>query len=125
MESIKDDDKMAVQVIWDKLVTDRIPITQEFRVKAPWQHKNGMRGETWVLMSAHPGKNANGDLKSVFGSLTDISQQKWAEDIQKRRMEEAFELKRQQENFIDITSHEMRNPCECSSTIKKYYSSSS
>src|ERR1700742_611201 len=25
-------------------------------------------------------------------------------------MEEAVELKRQQENFIDITSHEMRNP---------------
>jgi signal transduction histidine kinase len=32
------------------------------------------------------------------------------EDLQKRRMEEAMELKRQQENFIDITSHEMRNP---------------
>lgn len=55
-------------------------------------------------------KYAEGGLKSVFGSLTDISQQKWAEDFQKRRMEEAIELKRQQENFIDITSHEMRNP---------------
>lgn len=42
--------------------------------------------------------------------MTNISQQKWAEDIQKRRMEEAVEMKRQQENFIDITSHEMRNP---------------
>jgi signal transduction histidine kinase len=61
-------------------------------------------------MSAYPEKNAEGGLKSVFGSLTDISQQKWVEDFQKRRMEEAVELKRQQENFIDITSHEMRNP---------------
>jgi signal transduction histidine kinase/CheY-like chemotaxis protein len=61
-------------------------------------------------MSAYPEKNGEGGLKSVFGSLTDISQQKWAEDFQKRRMEEAIELKRQQENFIDITSHEMRNP---------------
>jgi hypothetical protein len=42
--------------------------------------------------------------KSVFGSITNISQQKWAEDFQKRRMEEAIELKRQQENFIDMTS---------------------
>jgi signal transduction histidine kinase len=49
-------------------------------------------------------------LKSVFGSITNISSQKWAEGFQKRKMEEAVELKRQQENFIDITSHEMRNP---------------
>lgn len=33
-----------------------------------------------------------------------------AEELQKRRLEEAVELKRQQENFIDITSHEIRNP---------------
>jgi PAS domain S-box-containing protein len=111
MDSIKDDDREAVQMVWDRLVTEKIPIiTQEFRVKAPSQDRNGMRGETWVLMSAYPEKDAEGGLRSVFGSLTDISQQKWAEDIQKRRMEEAFELKRQQENFIDITSHEMRNP---------------
>lgn len=44
-----------------------------------------------------------------------------AEDFQKRRMEEAIELKRQQENFIDMTSHEMRNPLsailQCSDEI--------
>lgn len=32
------------------------------------------------------------------------------ESSQKQRMEEALESKRQQENFIDMTSHEMRNP---------------
>jgi len=30
--------------------------------------------------------------------------------VQKRRTDEAIEAKRQQENFIDITSHEIRNP---------------
>jgi PAS domain S-box-containing protein len=110
MDSVKDEDQDAVKSVWSKLVTDKVPVTHEFRVKAPWQDKNGSRGDTWVLMSAYPEKNAQGGLKSVFGSLTDISQQKWAEDFQKRRMEEAIELKRQQENFIDITSHEMRNP---------------
>lgn len=117
MESIKDEDRPAIQGLWNDLVTEKVPITQEFRVKAPWQDKNGTRGETWVLMSAYPEKDASGGLKSVFGSLTDISQQKWAEDFQKRRMEEAFELKRQQENFIDITSHEMRNPCKLFRTL--------
>jgi PAS domain S-box-containing protein len=110
MDSIKEEDQHAVKSVWSKLVTDKVPVTHEFRVKAPWQDKNGSRGDSWVLMSAYPEKNAEGGLKSVFGSLTDISQQKWAEDFQKRRMEEAIELKRQQENFIDITSHEMRNP---------------
>jgi len=110
MDSIKEEDQDAVKSVWSKLVTDKVPVTHEFRVKAPWQDKNGSRSDSWVLMSAYPEKNAEGGLKSVFGSLTDISQQKWAEDFQKRRMEEAIELKRQQENFIDITSHEMRNP---------------
>jgi hypothetical protein len=55
-------------------------------------------------MSAYPERDENGQLKSVFGSITNISQQKWAEDFQKRRMEEAFESKRQQDNFIDMTS---------------------
>lgn len=42
--------------------------------------------------------------------MTDISAIKWAEGVQKRKMEDAIEAKRQQENFIDVTSHEMRNP---------------
>lgn len=110
MDSIKDEDLESVKTAWRKLVTKKAPMTHEFRFKTPWQDRSGSRGDTWVLMSAYPERDDNGDLKSVFGSLTNISQQKWAEDFQKRRMEEAIELKRQQENFIDMTSHEMRNP---------------
>jgi len=61
-------------------------------------------------MSVYPEKDEAGNLKSIFGCITDISVQKRAEDFEKRRREEAVEMKRQQENFIDITSHEMRNP---------------
>lgn len=35
---------------------------------------------------------------------------KWAQGLQERRLREAEETKRQQNEFIDITSHEMRNP---------------
>lgn len=38
------------------------------------------------------------------------SRQKWGEGLQKQRTEDALESKRQLENFIDTTSHEMRNP---------------
>jgi signal transduction histidine kinase len=42
--------------------------------------------------------------------MSDISRFKWAENVQRTRMEEALEAKQKHENFIDMTSHEMRNP---------------
>lgn len=45
-----------------------------------------------------------------MGTVTDISHLKWAQGLQERRIREAEEAKRQQNEFIDITSHEMRNP---------------
>jgi PAS domain S-box-containing protein len=110
MDSIKDQDREQVENIWKTLVDSKTAVTHEFRFKTPWEDRNGNMGDTWVLMSAYPEKDGNGQLKSVFGSITNISSQKSVEDFQKRRMEEAIELKRQQENFIDMTSHEMRNP---------------
>lgn len=82
---------------------------------------NGHPIQTWVLMSAYPEKDETGAVKAIFGCITDISEQKWAENFQKQRRDEAMELKRQQENFIDMTSHEMRNPlsalCQCTDEI--------
>lgn len=110
IDAVKPEDQQLVVNLWSTLVGKTEAVTAEFRFKAPWEDKNGNRTDTWVLFSAYPEKNAHGHLKSVFGTITNISQQKWAEGFQKRKMEEAVELKRQQENFIDITSHEMRNP---------------
>ncbi len=45
-----------------------------------------------------------------MGVNTDITYQKWAESVQAHRLSDALESKRQQENFMDMTSHEMRNP---------------
>ncbi|KAK4551845.1 hypothetical protein LTR86_010841 [Recurvomyces mirabilis] len=121
MDAIKDEDKAMVQEWWNDLVMHTQPVTNEFRFKAQWKDRNGNASDTWALFSAYPEKYDDGRLKSVFGSITNISQQKWAEGIQTRKMEEAVELKRQQENFIDITSHEMRNPLsailQCSDEI--------
>ncbi|TVY92252.1 Hybrid signal transduction histidine kinase K [Lachnellula willkommii] len=121
MDSIKAEDRAEVENIWKTLVDSKTAVTHEFRFKTPWEDRNGNMGDTWVLMSAYPEKDGNGQLKSVFGSITNISSQKSAEDFQKRRTDEAIELKRQQENFIDMTSHEMRNPLsailQCSDEI--------
>ncbi|KAM0284260.1 hypothetical protein ACHAQH_002050 [Verticillium albo-atrum] len=109
MQSIRDEDRAGVEMVWQALLTDKVAITHEFRFKCSRQNGDNTI-DTWVLMSAFPERDEGGDLKSIFGCITDISSQKWAEAFQMQRREEAVELKRQQENFIDITSHEMRNP---------------
>ncbi|KAI4864981.1 hypothetical protein F4820DRAFT_448459 [Hypoxylon rubiginosum] len=109
MESVKDEDRPALETVWHYLLSDKVAITHEFRFKCS-RHEGENVIDTWVLMSAYPEKDANGGIKGIFGCVTNISQQKLAEQIQMHRREEAVELKRQQENFIDITSHEMRNP---------------
>ncbi|KAK2030198.1 hsp90-like protein [Colletotrichum zoysiae] len=109
MQSVMDDDRPKVERAWRRLIDEKEAMTIEFRFKCSRQ--NGVNTiDTWVLMSAFPEQTEDGNLKSIFACITDISPQKWAEDFQKQRREEAVELKRQQENFIDITSHEMRNP---------------
>ncbi|KAL6713834.1 hypothetical protein ACLMJK_008328 [Lecanora helva] len=108
--SVKEEDQVRVRQLWSDLVDKGIALDTEFRFNRKWIDQNGNKGDTWVLASAFPEKDKDGKVQVIFGSFTEISQQKWAEHFEKRRMEEAVEMKRQQENFIDITSHEMRNP---------------
>ena len=111
MNGIKAEDRPVFESNWRKLVEHKTPFKNvEFRFDTSWKDSNGNKSDTWVLASAYPEKDGEGNLKIIFGSLTNISQQKRAELIEKRHAEEARESKRQQENFIDITSHEMRNP---------------
>lgn len=120
MESVLPADRPTIEAAWRSLIEDKVSIVQEFRFKARREF-NGHSIETWALMSAYPEKDSDGAVKAIFGVITDISQQKWAEAFQNQRREEAVELKRQQENFIDMTSHEMRNPlsalCQCADEI--------
>lgn len=120
MESVLPEDRSIVEASWKKLIDEKASIVTEFRFKAT-REAAGHAIETWALMSAYPEKDESGTVRAIFGCITDISQQKWAEAFQKQRREEALELKRQQENFIDMTSHEMRNPlsalCQCADEI--------
>jgi PAS domain S-box-containing protein len=99
---------------WAKL-TAGDPVHFELRLKRPFETEeflNGepIRGEMWIIASAYADKDEYGNVRGVLGCLTDISRHKWAEGFQSRKIEEAIELKRQQENFMDMTSHEARNP---------------
>lgn len=107
---VLDEDQPKVREVWNTMLEKRCSVSMEFRFKTPWHDKLEHKGPTWVLTSASPERDDDGQIKQIFGSMTNISSQKFAENLQTRRMEEAVELKRQQERYIDTTSHEMRNP---------------
>jgi signal transduction histidine kinase/CheY-like chemotaxis protein/PAS domain-containing protein len=102
--------------LFTSLVVDKSPICFELKTKMPW-HPPDADGRTdgevyyrWILCSAYPETNAQGEMFEIVGNVTDISKQKWAEDVQKRRSDSAVQSKTHLEHFIDTTSHEMRNP---------------
>ncbi|KAE8842153.1 hypothetical protein PTNB73_00208 [Pyrenophora teres f. teres] len=61
----------------------------------------------WVITSIFPELNDKGEICKCLQSA---SQQKWGEKLQATQASRAQESKRSLENFIDTTSHEMRNP---------------
>ncbi|KKA27930.1 hypothetical protein TD95_001225 [Thielaviopsis punctulata] len=88
--------------------------TSEVRLKTTWMADDGYGGRRpaprWVLATVLPIFDKDDKVTSFTGCISDISYQKWQIERERQRKEEAIESKRQQENFIDITSHEMRNP---------------
>ncbi|KAJ6261661.1 Hybrid signal transduction histidine kinase K [Drechslerella dactyloides] len=87
---------------------DAVPHT--FRWLTPYTTKDGQVMERWTFGSTQVEIAEDGSIAGYLGVTMNISEQKLREQTQKKRLEEATELKRQQDNFVDIASHEMRNP---------------
>lgn len=113
MDFILESSIQTMEEGWHLLVDEHLPWSGELQLKHPSVHSLNLHGEpieSWVLFSAHTEFGSDGSLRSIMGSITDISHLKWAQGLQNRRLQEAEETRRQQNEFIDITSHEMRNP---------------
>jgi PAS domain S-box-containing protein len=98
---------------WRRVVDEHLPWSGELQLKKQSTSPGNLHGESidyWVMFNAHSELASDGSLRSIMGSITDISHLKWAQGLQNRRLQEAEETRRQQNEFIDITSHEMRNP---------------
>ena len=108
-----EDDRPLLLEQWRKLTIEKIEVSFEIQVKKPWINPpgdNSSTGTSWILEMAFPEMNDDGSVKSIMGCTADVSHFKWAESVQMRSRLDAEEAKRQQERFMDITSHEMRNP---------------
>ncbi|KAJ4425107.1 hypothetical protein N0V82_000162 [Gnomoniopsis sp. IMI 355080] len=98
---------------WQRLANEHQPWSGEIQLKqrgAKPINPHGQSMEYWVAFIAQPELSSDGSLRSVMGSITDVSNARWAQNLQEHQLREAEETRRQQNEFIDITSHEMRNP---------------
>lgn len=111
---VPQDGKPALQESLDRLIKDGMPQTVEMRLNTfcptPGSLESQDKAPRWVLATFMPLQSPDGSIHSIHGCFSDVSSQKWQVESERRRKEEALESKRQQENFMDMTSHEMRNP---------------
>ncbi|KAF2663979.1 hypothetical protein BT63DRAFT_444408 [Microthyrium microscopicum] len=114
LQAVHPDDYVKMEQFFDDIVSGKGPLTVEARLKRPWDmpgQKPGLNHDTaWILASGYGELNRAGELKNVVCWITEISMQKAVAKGLNTKMKEALELKRQQENFIDMISHEIRNP---------------
>jgi len=108
------DDAPEIAEAWKRVFQGFQQISSEFRWVRPDRELHmtaaaaAEEDVTWCTMAAAPELDDEGTLVRVFGVIADISERKRVETIQRQRLEEANELRRQQENFIDMISHEVR-----------------
>lgn len=114
MDIITEDSMKTMEDGWHKLSNEHLPWSGELQMKVRSaksqtnQHSDPI--DYWVMFIAQPEIAPDGSLRSLMGSITDVSKIKWAHNLQNHQLREADETRRQQNEFIDITSHEMRNP---------------
>jgi len=109
-------DHAVVEATFKDLSTKPLDlIVFEYRVAKVWHsidQSTGLpiSGPTYVRSHSVPEFDEAGNLVHIMGWLVDVSQEKFTQRLLSERLDEAQEAKRQSENFIDMTSHEMRNP---------------
>jgi PAS domain S-box-containing protein len=100
MKSVHDGDQAKLEIEWHKLSVLKQPTSFELRMKKKWHHTDPTTGEyqtgpTYCLASATI--QLFGEEEYITGAITDISQQKRAEEAQIQQKDDAISLKRAQE----------------------------
>ncbi|KAI4842173.1 hypothetical protein E4T44_07466 [Aureobasidium sp. EXF-8845] len=106
--TVHDDDKDHVTQMWLDTINGTKPVQDEMRVKAPTSlFPDGTR---WVESMSYAVRDDAGEITSVQGWLLDVSPRKMNERLVNEKLQDALETKRATETFLDMLSHEMRNP---------------
>ncbi|THY50075.1 hypothetical protein D6C99_04920 [Aureobasidium pullulans] len=102
---------------WQHLMTEKTPSAIEYKIRGSPDDLN----PRWVSATSFPDLDENGDVYLIHGWLVDISDRVAKETLLAQRLEDALETKKATEHFLDMVSHEMRNPLsaifQCSDEI--------
>lgn len=98
----------------EKLMAKGKKCSTEIRFNTPYTEEDGVGNKIYaprcMLALFRPVKTAEGGFETFTGCLVDMTLQRRQFEMERQHKDEAIESKRQQEHFIDMTSHEMRNP---------------
>ncbi|KAK5937641.1 hypothetical protein PMZ80_010262 [Knufia obscura] len=102
-------DRTAAMTAWQQVLQGQKAQTTELRLQREYSPPVGDRIPVTILLSAFPYMEM-GQVKSIMACMTEVSRLKWAESWQAQLAQNAKEAKRQQSEFTDAISHEVRNP---------------
>jgi PAS domain-containing protein len=109
-KSVLPEDIPKVERLFQDALVQNMSATLEFRLNRLWKDpiRHEEQGEvvqarTTILGTVHTTFNDDGTVRHLVGWLTDISAQKAAEGVLRMRMDQAIEMKQQQERFIDVS----------------------
>lgn len=104
-----EEDRPKAADAWERLLNGEPSVAVELRLLRTFVPPIGPPEPACILSLSSPYME-DGKVKSIMTCTTDISQQKWAEASEARQASEARAAKKRQEDFVDVISHEMRNP---------------
>lgn len=112
---IHDDDLDKVLEAVGKLITDHTPMVIEFRTKNNWQLVDEVTGHPilvpqYLHATCIPEFDDEGKVLNLQGWLLNVSHDRFTQRLLSSRLDEVTASKQNAENFIDMVSHEMRNP---------------
>ncbi|KAK3675909.1 hypothetical protein LTR78_004101 [Recurvomyces mirabilis] len=117
LELIDEGDRERAFADFQKLSEGQPTLSNELRLIRRWSPpaeelhdgEDPSNISAWILTTSIA-LYEDGKMKFLLGCVMDISRQKFAESVQARNAAAATQARRRQEEFIDTTSHEMRNP---------------
>ncbi|KAG9562741.1 histidine kinase, partial [Aureobasidium melanogenum] len=107
-DCIHPDDEEFSREAWQAAAESHDVQVFQFRVRAGTE--SSPTRARWLEVVCFPHRAENGVLVTLQGYLTDITNKKLTEALTTERMNAAIDTKRKAQNFIDMISHEMRNP---------------
>jgi signal transduction histidine kinase len=113
--AIHPEDRPLCDGMWDYMIREKVPVNYQCRFLKPWkpnrEHTDVVEESfTSILVSAWPDPDEDGNISTIMATATDISEIKFIEEQLRQKTGDAERRVKQQEAFVDMVSHEIRNP---------------